>query len=280
MHFVPIKYDLGDYFITEIKKQLYCFKIVGNRIKTCRTKFGKPFQILQYDTDNYMPIEAEKVRELEMTLRINNLPKMSPMLVAILKRVGKKEKQSPDKFKEYTLSQIIEEMAIHKEKYPEHVENITTFINELSTTEIITPVKKLTEFLDSDLLAGDPKFLGDVITSYQRTDFQQKKMANMPKDNKSNLLKILLIVGVIISLAIVGIWYANSGQLSGITSPFGSFSITGNNQGPLTAQQTYEKYPTPTAARAAIDCGQAKLTDFPKNVQDMIKTMKPVTACP
>lgn len=282
IHFVPIKYEFGDYFITEIKKQLYCFKI-SDRIKTYKQKLGRAFQVMHYDTDNYNAIDGGKVSLLEETLRKNNLPKVNNMLAGILARVAKKEKYQTKvgDFEGMNLQEIIDEIADQKEKYPDHVENITTFINELPEKQIVTPVKKVSEFLTDDVFTPDPKFLGDVITAYQRTDFEQKKMANMPKTNKANLLKIILVVGIVLMLAIAGIWFVNSGALSGITSPFGSFNVGGGatqHQGPLTTNDITSKYPTPEAAKAAIDRGEVKLSDFPKQFQDFIKNTKTPTA--
>ena len=50
LHLVPIKYTIGDYFVTKINNSLYVFKLDGSQIKNYRKNYEKIKSVLFYDT--------------------------------------------------------------------------------------------------------------------------------------------------------------------------------------------------------------------------------------
>src|SRR3990167_1622422 len=176
LHFVPIKHTIGDYFVAQINKQLYAFRIDGSRIKTYRQTLVKSFRVLQYDTTHYLPISSE-TKELELVLQKNSLPKTNDLLFKIFKLLGRREKSE---FIPHQLKDLVKELEANEAKYPEQVKNIKIYIESLGVDQIVTPVRRIADFIEDDLIATSPSFLGEGLTHYQRLDFEHKKVTNSP----------------------------------------------------------------------------------------------------
>src|SRR3990172_12073193 len=88
--YVPIKYTIGEYFLANLGDQTYCFKI-DNEICQYREKFTKSFRVIQYDIKHYRPMKPE-IKELELMLKENNLPRMNGLLSDIIRVLGRREK--------------------------------------------------------------------------------------------------------------------------------------------------------------------------------------------
>lgn len=270
---MPLKYGIGDYFLAVCNDQLYAFRFKGSRLITTKQKFARAFSYYIYFTDHYDPVSPSHVKELENVLTKNNLPRMNYKLFAVFKNLSKKEKtpKEGETFTPHKLASLVQEIGEQEEKYPEQVKNLKAFFSTLGTEEIVTPIKRITEFVEDDLIATDPKFLGDLVTIHSAADKENKIMSNKVQKPKRSLLMIFLIIGLIAGLGILGVWAISSGAFSGIGSQFGSFGGTP----PATVNDMASKYPTPEAAKHAIDTGEAKLSDFPKAMQDYIKNYKP-----
>ena len=279
IYYVPIKIVLGDYFLTEIENQLYCFKIDGSRVKTYRHTLIKSFRVLQYDTNHYLPITAKNNTELEQVLRENALPKVDSKLLGIFKVLGKREEHFADKqtFTPHDLQSLVEEAQSHKNEYSEQVQNLTNYLEHLHVNQIVTPVKKVSEFLEDDLLTTDPRFLGTIISGYQRTDAENKKMTNTPIAGKGPWLKLIIILMIVAMVGGIGYYVYSSGMLNNLTN---FTHIGGTTTQPTTTQDIMKQYPTPEALKAAVDRGDLKMDALPKEVQDMIKNYHPPVATP
>jgi len=265
VHYVPIKYTIGEYFITELEGQVYAFKIQGSRIKTWRKTMAKSFRKLYYDTSHYLPISAQDTRELAVVLEKNNLPRINGMLFNILKLLSHREKQGKE-FTPHDLVKLAEELARHEDKYSEQVLNIKNFLTHLDTTKIITPVRKITEFIEDDLMATDPKFLGSIISSYQRTDLELKKVTNTAIDSKGAWLKILLIIMVIGLVGGIGYYMWDSG----ILEEFGIETMFGDITAGETEEERLMRVYTPLEMKRAVDAGQLDYDSLPKRIKDMV----------
>jgi len=265
VHYVPIKYTIGDYFITELEGQVYAFKIQGSRIKTWRKTMAKSFRKLYYDTSHYLPISAQDTRELAVVLEKNNLPRINGMLFNILKLLSHREKQGKE-FAPHDLKKLAEELAQHEDKYSEQVLNIKNFLTHLDTSKIVTPVRKITEFIEDDLMATDPKFLGSIISSYQRTDLELKKVTNTAIDSKGAWMKILLIIMVIGLVGGIGYYMYDSGILEdfGLESMFGDISV-----GQSESDKLMQQY-TPVEMKLAVERGDLVYSELPKDIRDMV----------
>jgi len=264
MFFVPIKFVVGDFFVAEIERQIYCFKIDGSRIKTYRHTLVKSFRVLQYDTTHYLPISAGDTRELAEVLRKNSLPKVSHNLFKTMKILGSREKEE---FTPHKLPDLVKEVSKFENEYSEEVRNLTNYLTHLKVDQILTPVRGVSEFLETDVLATDSQFLGTIVSSYQRLDIEHKKVTNTPITGKFPWIKIIAIIAIIGLVIGIGWWVYDSGVFSG--------GIPGLNfgQGPTT-EQLLDKYPTPEALKTAVDRGEIKYDALPKEIKDMIDNVK------
>ena len=281
LHFVPIKHTIGDYFVAQINKQLYAFRIDGSRIKTYRQTLVKSFRVLQYDTTHYLPISPES-EDLKLILEKNALPKMNVLLFNILKILGRREKA---KFEPHKLEALIKEFSDQEDQYGEQVRNIKNYLDNLKIDEVVTPLRKMTDYIEGDLLATDPQFLGTTISSYQRTDVEHKKVTNYPVGAKAAWIKWIAIIALVgLIAAIVYIAY-DQGAFDSFTNMFGSFQI-GSGSSPFnlpsnqpTATDWMSQY-TPESLKAAIDRGDVNYDSLPPDVKKLVDGVKLPTATP
>lgn len=270
IYYVPIKRTIGDYFLTDINGIEYCFKIDGSRIKVYQHTLVKSFRVLQYDLTHYLPVSAGDNKAIEDVLRINALPKMNMMLFNILKLLGKREKES---FNTHDLKLLVDEVSEHESEYKERVQNIKNYLSHLSISEIVTPVRKITEFIEGDLLATDSKFMGSIVTQHARTDTEHKKVTNTPERGKIAWIKIALILCMVGLIAFIAWYVYDSGMLENLLPKF-------NVPGAPTTPDIMSQYGTPEALKAAIDRGEVDYNSLPNDVQSMVDQVEPPTVTP
>jgi len=280
LYFVPIKYSLGDYFPVVINNLLYVFKIDGSRILTYRETLSKAFRVLIYTTSHFLPVSAEQ-KELELVLHENNLPRVEGNLYSIMKILGKKEK---DPFQPHNIKELLEEVAAKEDEYSVETRNLITFLDHLKVDRIVTPVRRLSDFLDGELLETDPKFYGTVTALQERADKGNKMITNAPMGPKIAWMKWIAIMALIgIVLAVIYIAYDN-GWFDPILNA--SKSLEGfqgiNFGGPpgSTDAEFAAKYPTPEAAKAALDRGELHESQIPPNMRELVKNVKTPEAIP
>lgn len=275
--YVPIKNPLGDYFLADIDKQVYCFKIDGARVKTYRHTLVKSFRVLQYDTNHYNPVSAKDNKALEDVLRKNSLPRVNLMLFNILKVLGKMEDQT--KFTPHDLKKLTSKISEKENEYAEQVKNITNFLESLNVDEIVTPVKKVSEFLEDDLMETDAKFLGTIVSTFQRTDIEHRKVTNTPLTGKIAWMKFMAVAVIIGGIAAVALLMIESGTFdSGFSIPGFDFDDanpfgTGGVNPEDTLKFWTDKY-TPEELKAAIDRGEVEYDNLPKVIQDTVDSVK------
>ena len=266
LYFVPIKYVIGDYFLADIDNKLFCFRIVGSREKTYRHTAIRSFRVLHYDTSHYMPLSPNDTKALSDILVKNNLPKLNMRLHRILKALGERET------KELTtqeMKEFLDEMSKHYDETDEEFKNIKAFIEMLGIKQIIGPVRQVTEFIQEDLIATDPKFLGDIVSTYQRLDGEDKKITNTPITGKLPWVKICLIVAMIGAIGGFAYWAYSSGTFSNISIPgFGQ-------PAPPSVPTLLEQYPTPESLKAAIDRGEVDYDSLPPEIKVTVDAIKP-----
>ena len=261
---------MGDYFVTEINKQLYVFKIDGSQIKIYRQTLVRSFRILIYDTSHYLPVNTENNKELELILKNNSLPKMNRMLFNVLKLLGRREKAQ---FTPHLLQDLVTELSKHENEYSEQVKNITNYLDHLHIDQIVTPVRRVTDFIEDDIIAPDPGFLGTIVSHYQRTDIEHKKVTNTPSGAKiawAKWIAIFAIIGLIVMIAYVA--YSN-GWFNNITNPFGQFEVPSFGGATPSANDIMSRY-TPEELRAAIDRGEVDYNSLPSNVKSLVDNVK------
>ena len=279
VHFIPIKHTIGDYFLADIEDETYAFRIDGSRILQWRESMVKTFRIIQYDVSHYLPLTA-KVKELEMTLEVNHLPKVDGMLAGIFKILGSKEKKP---FESHKLTDLV--ARIHEEgtkagvtpdaNFSKQAMNMINYLDHLNVEEIVTPLKRVSEFIQDDLIATDPKFMGTVVSSYQRTDMEHKKVTNTPIKAKQGWMKFMLIFMGIGLVGFVGYYLYDSGMLEG---GLGGFMPT-MEVGKISDAEIMKTYPDAASLKAAVDRGDVdynRLSSYAQEMVDTAPTVEPV----
>ena len=278
LYFVPIKYSLGDYFPVVINNLLYVFKIEGSRILTYRETLSKAFRVLIYTTSHFLPISAEQ-KELELVLHENNLPRVEGNLYSIMKILGKKEK---DPFQPHNIKELLEEVAQKEDEYSVETRNLITFLDHLKVDRIVTPVRRLSDFLDGELLETDPKFYGTVTALQERTDKGNKMITNAPMGPKIAWMKWIAVMALIgLVLAVVYMAYDNGWFDPVLNAGKSLEGFEGFNFSPgSSSQDLMQKYPTPEALNAAIDRGEVNYDSLPPDIKAMVDSYEPPTVTP
>mgnify|MGYP006094864683 FL=1 len=283
VHFVPIKHTIGDYFITDIDGDVYAFKIDGRRILQYRESMVKTFRILQYDITHHLPLSSDG-KELEIILELNKLPKVDGMLANIFKILGSKER---DDFVSHKLSELIDKIQGYEkvqaqtelnERYSKEAMNMINYLDHLDVREIVTPLKKVSEFIQEDLIATDPKFMGTVVSSYQRTDMEHKKVTNTPIASKQAWIKFVAIFMAIGMVGAIGYIVYDGGHLD---SMLGGMSVP--TLGQIDDQTVMSKYPDSESLRIAVDSGEVdydKLSSVAQSIVDEHREANPIIIMP
>lgn len=282
VHFVPIKHTIGDYFITDIDGDVYAFKIDGRRILQYRESMVKTFRILQYDITHHLPLSSES-KELEIILELNKLPKVDGMLANIFKILGSKERGN---FVSHKLSELIDRINGYEKtearneleaKYSKEAMNMINYLDHLDVKEIVTPLKKVSEFIQEDLIATDPKFMGTVVASYQRTDMEHKKVTNTPIASKQAWIKFVAIFMGIGLVGAVAFFVYDGGYLDNM------MGMSMPTMGQLDDTMIMNKYPDAESLRIAVDSGEVdydKLSSVAQAIVDEHREANPVMIIP
>ncbi len=273
-YFVPIKHEIGGYFLAEIEKQIYCFKLVGKRVQVYEHTLVKSFRIVDYDISHYMPISASDNKALEDCLRINSLPKMNLMLFNILKLLGRQESQT-EEFTPHVLENLVKKITEKEKDYKTQVVNIKNYLSHLNIKEIVTPVRKISEFIEEDLLETDAAFMGSVATQFLKVNEEHRKITNSPEKGKVAWIKIVLILMVVGVIAGVAYWAYDSGVFNNLLPSLPTFGGLANSPSGI-----MDQYPTPEALKAAIDRGDVNYNDLPPDIKTMVDQVETPTVEP
>jgi hypothetical protein len=280
MHFVPIKNPIGDYFFVTINSELYAFDTKGETYKW-RPRLAKTFEVLIYFTDHYKPL-SHHLKELELIIEKNDLPKLSISLYKVLSILKLREKKEFEAFK---IVKLIEELREDKGKDPKRqsqYQDMITYLQDLDIEEIVTPVKRCTNYLDESFMATDPKYMGSVKTAVQLALTENREVNHTPIGPAKGWLKIAIIALLIVIVVFAIYWMYEQGYFNVITNMIPSLdSFSQNNPlslSPSGEQPLTSTYPTPESAKAAIDRGEITIDKFPPAMQTAIKAVKtPVT---
>ncbi len=230
IHYVPIKHTIGDYFLVDLEGKLFAFSLKGARILIHKKTMTKSFRVIQYDTCNFRSL-SPVIKEMEMLMVKEGLPKMNRMLYDVLRILGRREKSKD--FKGHDIKALVDEFSQREGEYPETVRNIKEYLNQLDINQIVTPVRRITDFITEDLVATSPSFLAELLPRYQRLDNEHRKITNSPVKGTGGILKLVVIFLMAIVI-IVGVVYANDqGVFKGATDMFDSFGTLGEGLGGL-----------------------------------------------
>ena len=199
---IHIKYVIGDLFLAEIAKRVFCFRMDGSKMKIIKNKLTRTYRILNYDTTHYLPVSSQDMNELVKIITDNNLPKIDGKLFSVMKLLSKREKKETPISADnpHDVLALVEEMAKHEDEYSEQVQNMNNFLKTLGTDKIISPVKRLVDFIESDIKATDPAFMGSIGTQLERTDKENRIMTNRPETGNKDFIKFLLLMVIAASI--------------------------------------------------------------------------------
>ena len=275
-YFIPIKHTIGDYFVAKIEGDVYCFKIESSRIAVYQHTLVRSFRVIDYNLSHYLPISAADNKELEEVLKQNSLPKMNLMLFNVFKLLGQREKQG---FTPHKLGTLVTDLSQHEAQYPERFQNIKNYLTHLNVQEIVTPVRKMSEFIQEDLIESDPHYFGTILTQIARVDQEHKKVTNTPEKGKTAWLKIVVIL--LLAVIIIGAlwWVIDSGVITNMIPKFDFGSMGGGYSGPP-GTDLIAKYPTPESLQAALDRGEISEDALTPTMKDMLKNYVPPTVTP
>lgn len=278
----------GDYWVTDIDRQTFVFKIDDSRITTYKETAARSCRILFYSTKHYLPISAEKNKELEEILRINSMPRMNTTMYGAFKLLSQREKQKRGKdFENHNIGTMIDNITKTpkvQEKYQIQIQNLKTYFENMAIYEVVTPVKEITEFIEDDLLATDPKFLGDIYNAIQRTDFEHKKVTNQKVDAKKPWMLIIALCAIIGVVVFAGFYLIQSGTLQNLLPNLGGASVNPASQNPnatpppgqkMSDAAVFSKYSDASCVHQAIAKGDLSLNQLSPAVQNIVKNYKP-----
>mgnify|MGYP007024034860 CR=1 FL=1 len=283
--FVPIKSVVGNHFLVEIERQIYVFTLKGARILTKRQSATRSFRYINYETSHFRPVSLSDNKEIELVLEQNKLPKINLMLFSVLKELGRREKgTSAKKGKEsqldppHRLKDLVAEVGKDETRYTEQVRNIKEYLEHLKVEQIVTPVQRMANFLDEDLIQTDPGFYGEIISRFKRTDLEHKIIMNKPVKASKHWVKwiaIMMFVGLIVGAAFL-LFGGSNMQLP----DFGSM-ITGLQSPGASSMADFQKlYPTPEAAKLAVDQGTLNPNQIPPELRKLVESVKLPTVTP
>lgn len=292
LYVVPIKHTIGNYFLCTIRNQLYVFDLTGAQTLTRRESMTKSFDVIRFDTRHYRSI-TDKSKELELVLKKNGLPKADIMLSNVFKILASKERSE---FESHSIIDLVKEINEFKNKkiknlekdskYSEQARSIVNFLDNLGIDEIVTSLRSVSEFIEDDLKVTDAAFMGNVLTQFQRTDVEHKKVTNTPIGPKKDWMKFLLIMfGIGLVLAVMYLAY-EQGAFDGLLSAgegLGDFNFNIPQIGPSgqsSPSDLMNRYPTPEALKAAVDSGDLSYDALPDNIKTMIDGVETPTTTP
>lgn len=317
IHFVPIKHTLGDYFLAEIDQKLYAFSLKNARHLKYRKTFAKSFEVIQYDTSHTESLKPEADLLRKMLIQ-NKLPKVDRTLFDVLRVIGRREQRVPmkvllnddgepvideegnpiriedpeydGKFAEQSIPELIDEFVERAgPEYQKDVKHIIQYLSELGINKIVTPVQKVTDYLQGDFIATNPSFIAEGIPHYMRLDEEHKRITNTEIKGTRNLGKIMLIVmAVVIVAALVFIAYDqgwldfavniadNVGTIQegfqGIPS-VGIPQTGGAGKGDYSDASIQSRY-TPESLKVAIENGEIEYDKLSSNMKNLVGDVK------
>jgi hypothetical protein len=270
--FIPIKYTMGDYFLAKIEHQTYVFKMDGSRLKTYRDTAVRTFRAYFFDTSHYKPI-GDEAKELELVLELNQLPRVESTLFSVFKMLGKKDKHPFEPHKITDLKEYINKKKQKGEEADEYVrqaKGILNYLDHLGTQEIVTPLKRVSEFIEDDLITTDPKFLGSILTAYEEVDMEHKKITNTPIKSSIAWIKFLAIMmGIGLVGAVLYMAY-EQGAFDSLAGIGAIGDINFNLTPPSSSTDIMTKYPTPESLRGAVDSGEVDYNSLPPDVKKLV----------
>lgn len=305
-YFVHIKKQLDEYFITNLNNTFYAFSMEGARIITHRIFAARFFQWVDFDTSHYKSIQYDKLEELKMLLIKNRLPRMNMIQFYMIKLLGRKERKkqlrdivqakaaisaqeaSGKEPKEievppHDMQVLLQELTDRQTDFPEESTNMINYIKSLDIDTIVTPCRSIAEYIEDDLIATKPSFLGELMPRITRLLGKHGQIVNSPYSTKNAWMMKLFWLSIIVVGVIMIAWMAqnhyfdfivkavpDTSSFKGIGDAMNPASISKVNQCTDAALQA--KY-TPEALKIAIESGSetCKLSETMQKLVDSVE---------
>lgn len=267
-HFFPIKNPIGDYFFAIVNNEIYAF---NTRVQpySWRERMAKTFSFYIYFTDNYNPVTKD-IKELEDILKRNDLPKLSMLLYKALKFFARKEKRKFEALeKEALINALIKEKESNPKRFADY-EDMINFLKDLPLDKVVTPVRRVTDFLDETFLAPDPAVFGAIKTSLKLLLTENKEVNHVEIKAKQGWFKIIAIVTIVGLMGGLLYFAYESGAFDNLGAGIGAqFSGTSRDQ------QIMAKYPDGKSLKAAVDAGEVDYNSLPPGAKSMVDAQGP-----
>lgn len=223
---------------------------------------ARTFSFYVYFTDNYNPV-TEELKELDNILERNDIRKFSMMWYKVMKRFARSEKR---KFEAMETVKLIESLSKEKEKNPKRYtdhEELIQFLKDQPLDKIVTPVRRITDFVDETILAPDPAIFGAIKTSMKMLLNENREVNHVEIKAKKGWMKIFLVMAVI-AMGIAIAWFIyDGGYLDNIGASFGgSFGV-------ISDEELRNKYPKCNQLVTAVDGGIVKYDQMSKTGQSI-----------
>lgn len=287
-YFIHIKNTLDEYFISKLNGTFYAFSLREARIITHRWFGMKTFRWIDYDTTHYKSIQYDKLEELKLFLVKNSLPRMNILQQTMIKLLGRKErkkelkelhlaksaiskqidegvKDSDIQVPPHDMERLIQDIMERQDQFPEESTNLINYIKGLDIDTIVTPCRKVSEYIEDDLIATNPTFLGELLPRVQRLLGKHGEITNSPYSSKNAWTMKLLFLGFIVMGVGMIAFMANEGMFDDLTRMFpdtssfqgiGDISNMQTNTAVDTCSDDYlQKNFTPEQLKAAQDNG-------------------------
>jgi|APSaa5957512535_1039671.scaffolds.fasta_scaffold01088_27 hypothetical protein len=321
--FVHLTKSLDEFFVTKLNKTFYAFSMEDARIITHKEFAIRSFRWVDFDTSHYKCIQFDKLEELKLLLIKNKLGRMNRLQFAFLQRLGRKERKKELKDLQFAKAAIdkqilekgitdtekltvadvkdidvpphdvqalIDELVKEQTDFPEQHANLITYIKSLDIDTIVTPCRKISEYIEDDLITTKASFLGEIIPRLMRILGKHGEIMNTPYSSKNAWFNKLVFMSIIVMGVAMIAWMADAGYFNEITRMFpdtSSFQGVGDAFTPKGTAASVNacsddalqaKY-TPEALKIAIDSG-AETCKIPPATQELVDGVQVVQAAP
>ncbi len=307
---VPIKHVIGDYFLADISGNLYAFTVRGARILTIGDVASRQARFILYDTSNYKPLDTAKLGKLADVLAANGLGRVDGSLLALLTLLGKAEarrdaaaRKAADahkkgaKWKPHELAEIMALIDAHAEMYPDEAAALKLYVTEIDIERVVTPVRKVADYLTDELVTTDPSFLGELSSRWARMDMENKAMTNTPKSSGTSWVKVGVVMALVVGVVgIIGIgasegWFSNLTfgigeglDFESVGKAFSPGGLSGGGGGSFMGSLTpgpdcsasgiQARYASPLDMAVAVDSGAETCDPLPKEITDALAVVE------
>ena len=263
---IPVKFTIGTWFICQINRSLYVFELDHRAIRTYHATGVRALRFIFFDVSHCQPLQPDQLDKLRRYLENNKLGKVNRPKLNLFRILKSKEagQQSHD------LGSRLEDLQQHTETETEAISEVIGLLQGMNKKQIAAPIEPISSFLDEELLATKPSFLGNLFSMHESLAEVRQKVTNRPASGKISWLKLGLVAMVIMGIAVFLFIGTEEGwfDFDSLDLGIGGELIPSND--PNTPEYWTSKY-TAEELALAVESGEVNRDDIPKEVWDIIK---------